>query len=63
MSKPKEEWTLADYQAAIADCRSRAAKCRQSAANWDAEAENLRKQSAQFSTEKLPLFKSDEPHQ
>lgn len=54
--KPKTEWTLEDYQLAIADCRGRAAKARQSAAGWDAQAEQLRKEAAQFSTEKLPLF-------
>lgn len=54
--KPKPEWALEDYQLAIADCRGRAAKARQSAAGWDAQAEQLRKESAVFSTEKLPLF-------
>ena len=56
MSKPKTEWTLEDFQAAIADCRRRAEKARQSAAGWDLEAEKLRKEAAEFSTHKLPLF-------
>lgn len=56
MNKPKEEWTLEDYQLAIADCRGRAAKARQSAAGWDAQAETLRQEAAKFSTQKLPLF-------
>jgi hypothetical protein len=61
--KPKSEWKLEDYQEAIADCRSRAAKARQGAAGWDAQAEQLRKEAAVFSTEKLPLFKeSNENH-
>ena len=53
--KPKEQWTLEDFREAIADCRSRAAKARQSADGWDAQADFLRKEAAQFST--LPLFK------
>lgn len=55
--KPKSEWVLEDYQLAIADCRSRAVKARQSAVGWDAQAEELRREAAKFSTEKLPLFK------
>lgn len=59
MNKPKPEWTLEDYREAIADCRSRAAKARQSADGWDAQAEQLRREAAQFSTEKLPLFQTE----
>lgn len=60
--KPKAEWVLEDYQLAIADCRGRAAKARQSADGWDVQAEQLRKEAARFSTEKLPLFKESNEH-
>jgi len=57
--KPKAEWTLEDYQQEIANCRSRAIKNRESASGWDERAEQLRKEAAKFSTDKLPLFEED----
>lgn len=57
MSQSRANWKLEDYQHAIAHCRKKAAAARLTADGWDQRAEELRKESAKFSTVKLPLFK------
>lgn len=52
----KHLWTLEDFQAWIAKYRKDAARLRKRAETKDQEAERLRQQAAQFSTDKLPLF-------
>lgn len=52
----RQKWTLEDYQREIMLCRKSAANHRKAADRYDAAAEELRKEAAKFSTEKLPLF-------
>jgi len=54
--KPRSEWTQEDFAKAIARRRARAKTLRKAAERADADAEQLRKESAALSTEKLPLF-------
>ena len=56
MSEARSRWTLEEFAEAIAKLRSEAKALRARAEKKDAEADDLRKECAAKSTEKLPLF-------
>jgi len=60
---PRSEWTREHYQQAIQYNRRKAQGKRQQAANHDSHADQLAKECAKFSTEKLPLFECNEETQ